>query len=79
MRFVPSIFTVDIPKLLDIICLPSVEQKKVQNALGVKIEAHEGEQSIQDLVVRLEPCIPYTLTCNGMVQEAHHDEEKHGA
>lgn len=65
------------PELDGVLLLPSPQDDKVVRDPGVLIQAHDGEERVEDLVHDLGPSLPLRATGDGVVEEAEHEETEH--
>lgn len=73
-----AVLAVDLPELEHVAGSPPAEERQVVEPPRVLVEAHESEESIQDLVVHLEPCVPLRFRRQHAVEHPGHHHEEDG-
>lgn len=63
-------FAVHLSELVGVLWPPPAEENKVVDEVGVLVYAHEGEESVEDLVVDLYPVVSQGLRRECLVQQS---------
>lgn len=73
-----AVLAVHLPELVHVAGSPPAEEGQVVEPPWVLVQAHEGEESVQDLIVHLKPCVSLGLARQGTVQHPGHHHEEDG-